>query len=187
MNNVLSKRRNIFINKAFQGRFIASVLLMIVLFGLCSAGLIYWLISDDLHSQSQSAHVNIVNAWQRLGLSILIGNMVAAVVAGLTSVIVVLYISHKLAGPLYRFETLCEQVGNGNLDGAANLRQSDQLQELARAFSDMVSRLRQRRDKQRDLIGYLQNQLASLKSTGNLTADQNEILHNLQAKLKEFE
>lgn len=156
-------RRSIFIKKAFQGRFIASVLLMIILFGLCSAGLIYWLISGDLQSQSQSAHVNIANAWERLGLSILIGNIVAAVVAGLSAIIVVLYISHKIAGPLYRFETLCRQIGEGNLDGVTHVRENDQLQELAVAFTDMAEQLRQRRDQQQALLTELQIQLDILE------------------------
>lgn len=179
-------RRSVFIKKAFQGRFIASVLLMIILFGLCSAGLIYWLISGDLHSQTQSAHINIANVWERLGLSILIGNVVAAMVAGLTAIIVVLYISHKIAGPLYRFETLCGQVGDGNLDGVTHLRQNDQLQDLAQAFADMVDKLRDRRDRQRDLLTELQVQLDELSLAGDLSPKQLETVFILQATLKQI-
>lgn len=47
------------------------------------------------------------------------------------TIIVVLYISHEIAGPLYRFESLCHQVGEGNLDTITYLRKKDQLQELA--------------------------------------------------------
>jgi methyl-accepting chemotaxis protein len=180
-------RRSVFIKKAFQGRFIASVLLMIILFGLCSAGLIYWLISGDLQSQSQSAHVNIANAWERLGLSILIGNIVAAVVAGLSAIIVVLYISHKIAGPLYRFEILCRQIGEGNLDGVTHVRENDQLQELAIAFTEMVGQLRQRRDQQQALLTELQIQLDMLGNQVESTLSGDSALINLKETLKKLE
>lgn len=175
-------RRSVFIKKAFQGRFIASVLLMIILFGLCSAGLIYWLISSDLQSQAQSAHINIANAWERLGLSILIGNIVAAVVAGLSAIIVVLYISHKIAGPLYRFETLCRQIGEGNLDGVTHVRENDQLQELAVAFTEMVEQLRQRRDQQQVLLTELHIQLDMLSQQ----AESNTVASSAVSNFKEM-
>ena len=180
-------RRSVFIKKAFQGRFIASVLLMIILFGLCSAGLIYWLISGDLQSQSQSAHINIANAWERLGLSILIGNIVAAVVAGLSAIIVVLYISHKIAGPLYRFETLCRQIGEGNLDGVTHVRENDQLQELAVAFTEMVEQLRQRRDQQQAVLTELHIQLDMLGNQFESTPSGDSVLISLKETLKKLE
>jgi methyl-accepting chemotaxis protein len=180
-------RRSVFIKKAFQGRFIASVLLMIILFGLCSAGLIYWLISGDLQSQSQSAHINIANAWERLGLSILIGNIVAAVVAGLSAIIVVLYISHKIAGPLFRFETLCRQIGEGNLDGVTHVRENDQLQELAVAFTEMVEQLRQRRDQQQAVLTELHIQLDMLGNQFESTPSGDSVLISLKETLKKLE
>ena len=180
-------RRSVFIKKAFQGRFIASVLLMIILFGLCSAGLIYWLISGDLQSQSQSAHINIANAWERLGLSILIGNIVAAVVAGLSAIIVVLYISHKIAGPLYRFETLCRQIGEGNLDGVTHVRENDQLQELAVAFTEMVEQLRQRRDQQQVLLTELHIQLDMLSNQTEPNSAENAAVFNFRETLNKLQ
>lgn len=180
-------RRSVFIKKAFQGRFIASVLLMIILFGLCSAGLIYWLISGDLQSQSQSAHINIANAWERLGLSILIGNIVAAVVAGLSAIIVVLYISHKIAGPLYRFETLCRQIGEGNLDGVTHVRENDQLQELAVAFTKMVEQLRQRRDQQQVLLTELHIQLDMLSNQAEPNSVESAAVFNFRETLNKLQ
>lgn len=175
-----SKRKIILINKAFQGRFIASVLAMIILFGLCSAGLLYWLIGSDLQVQSQTAHINIANTWERLGLSILIGNIVAAVIAGLTAVIVVLYISHKIAGPLYRFESLCKQVGDGNFNTITHLRSNDQLQELAQSFSAMVDKLRNRRDQTNNLLDDLNNQISCLKNDSNLSSEQIDSIEKIE-------
>ncbi|MDT4290925.1 hypothetical protein RO575_15265 [Methylomonas sp. MO1] len=159
MNNTVTKRRQIFIKKDFQGRFILGAFALILLAGLCSALLIYWMTGGDLQAQSQSAHANIVNAAERLGVSILIGNLVAILVAGGIAVSTVLYASHKIAGPLYRFETLCQEVGDGKLDTVTHLREHDQLQDLALSFSNMVAKLRSRRDHRTRLIAELNRQI----------------------------
>lgn len=178
------KRKTILINKVFQGKFIASVLATIVLFGLCSAAIIYWLISSDLHVQSQAAHINIANTWERLGVSILVGNVVAAIIAGLMAVIVVLYISHKIAGPLYRFETLCKEVGEGNLDTITYLRANDQLQELAQSFSLMVDKLRNKRKQTNSSIENINNQLASLQNEIDFSSEQLKTIEKIKSILE---
>ena len=179
-----SMRRSVFIKKAFQGRFIAWVLLMIILFGLCSAAILYGLIGGELESQTQSAHINIANVWNRLGISILIGNVAAAMVAGLTAIIVVLYISHKIAGPLYRFETLCHQVGNGQLEAKTSLREHDQLQDLSQAFAYMVDRLRVRRDERLELIKQLRTHL---ESPANIPPQSAETISTLLSHIENLD
>ncbi|MEQ1637504.1 MAG: hypothetical protein ABL903_12510 [Methylococcales bacterium] len=187
MSNNTSKRRNIFIKKAFQWRFIVGVFLLILLSSLCSALLIYWITGGDLQAQSQTAHVNIVNAWERLGVSIFIGNFVAFIVAGTIAVFVVLYASHKIAGPLYRFEVLCEQVGNGQLDTITTLREKDQLQDLARAFTVMVSKLRDQRNEQQTCITQLTMQIDQLRTDNNLTANQLTVIKALELSIKKLQ
>ena len=77
-------RRTVFIKKAFQGRFVAAVLLNILLFALVSAGLLYWLIGDDLQAGRYSASVSVESLWSKIGFIILAGNVVAGVIAGIT-------------------------------------------------------------------------------------------------------
>jgi len=184
-----SKRKIILISKAFQGRFIASVLATIILFGICSAILLYWLIGNDLQVQSQAAHINIANTWERLGLSILIGNVIATIIAGGTAIIVVLYISHKIAGPLYRFETLCKQVGDGHLDTITHLRANDQLQELAKSFSSMVDKLQSKRQQKNHLTDEANNELEVIKKKSDLTPEQRDSITKIEsivAKIKKI-
>jgi len=171
-SNPAKKRKIILINKSFQMKFIASVLATIILFALCSAGLLYWLISGDLESQSQAAHFNINNAWERLGISILIGNVVAAIIAGIMAIYVVLYISHKIVGPLYRFETICKKVAEGDLNTITRLRPNDQLQELADSFSSMVDKLRDKKVEKDTLTLELNSHIEKLKQEVNYTEEQ---------------
>ncbi len=174
MSNTHFKRSNVFINKTIQARFIIGVFLLILLSGLCSALLIFWITGSDLQAQSQTAHANIANAWDRLWLSILIGNVVSMVIAGTIAMFVVLYATHKIVGPLYRFEKNCEQIGEGNLDGYISLREKDQLQSLGLAFTDMVNKLRARRAEQQALVAKINTQIEQLKQDQNM-AGLNEL------------
>jgi HAMP domain-containing protein len=189
MNNTVTKRRQIFIKKDFQGRFILGAFALILLSGLCSALLIYWMTGGDLQAQSQSAHVNIVNAAERLGVSILIGNLVAILAAGGIAIGTVLYASHKIAGPLYRFETLCQEVGDGKLDTVTHLREHDQLQDLAQSFSNMVAKLRSRRDHRARLIAELNRQIGlyALNNGDALSETQHHAVASMAALVTDLE
>lgn len=189
MNNTVTKRRQIFIKKDFQGRFILGAFALILLAGLCSALLIYWMTGGDLQAQSQSAHANIVNAAERLGVSILIGNLAAILVAGGIAVSAVLYASHKIAGPLYRFETLCQEVGDGKLDTVTHLREHDQLQDLALSFSNMVAKLRNRRDHRTRLIAELNRQIGlyALNNGDALSEAQHHAVSAMAALVTDLE
>lgn len=176
MSKVPVKRRHVFINKAFQGRFIIGVFLLILLSGICSALLIYWLIGDDLLAQSQTAHANINDALARLGWSILIGNSVAIMVSSTVAVVVAIYASHRIAGPLYRFEKICEQVGNGQLGVFTSLREHDQLQQLGAAFTLMIEKLRGRKQQQQVSIELIEHQLNTFKNHTRLVDGQREML-----------
>lgn len=186
MTNTAPKRRTIFIKKAFQGRFIGGVILLMLLSGFCSALLIYWMTGGDLQAQSESAHINIANAWARLGLSLLIGNVVAILIAGTLGFFVVMYASHKIAGPLYRFEKLCEQVGNGDLDIVTSIREKDQLHDLANAFLGMVNKLNARKQRQQDSIHSVISQIEQLKNDQAIAGAQRQLLERLEMTVKEL-
>lgn len=49
-------------------------------------------------------------------------------------------ISHKMAGPIYKFEKSCQTVAGGDLSHRVFLRKGDQLTELQDSFNDMVGK-----------------------------------------------
>jgi hypothetical protein len=186
MTTNASKRHTIFIKKSFQGRFILNVFLLILLSGLCSALLIYWLTGGELQAQSYTAHANIMTTLDHLGISILIGNLVAVLVTGGLAIFFVLYTSHKIAGPLYRFEKLCEQIGEGQLETITSLREHDQLQELGTAFAGMVTKLRSRKDQREKLVTQLTGNLDQLQQDPSITSLYSGQLEQMRQALLEL-
>jgi methyl-accepting chemotaxis protein len=171
MSEKNESRRKIFINKAFQGRFILNVLLLLLMSFFCSALMIYWLTGGDLMAESQSAHASIEDSLKHLGASIFIGNLVAILVAGVGILFLVLYASHKIAGPMFRFEKLCQHIGDGQLDTITKLRKDDQLQDMGRAFEDMVIKLRERRDVRAKTVEKLHAELDNIQKNQAHTSD----------------
>jgi methyl-accepting chemotaxis protein len=53
-----------------------------------------------------------------------------------------LLLSHRVAGPIYRFERSAEQVSAGDLTSRVFLRQGDELVDLRDSFNGMVDTLR---------------------------------------------
>jgi nitrogen fixation/metabolism regulation signal transduction histidine kinase len=49
-----------------------------------------------------------------------------------------IFFSHKLAGPLYRFEKVCHSLIEGNYSEGVYLRKGDEMQNLAGLFNDML-------------------------------------------------
>lgn len=79
--------------------------------------------------------------------------VVLAIIIFLTlcNITVGVFLSHKVAGPLFRFVMCAREVANGNMRIQVNLRKGDELREMETAFNDMTERLRGviREDRQR--------------------------------------
>ncbi|MFN3480951.1 MAG: HAMP domain-containing protein [Thermodesulfovibrionales bacterium] len=52
-----------------------------------------------------------------------------------------LFLSHRIAGPLYRFEKSIEEIIKGNLSFRIKLRKKDEAKELAEAINRMIETL----------------------------------------------
>jgi len=52
-----------------------------------------------------------------------------------------LFYSHKIAGPVYRFKKVTEEVAKGNFDIEINLRKNDEFKDLAESMNTMIREL----------------------------------------------
>ena len=50
-------------------------------------------------------------------------------------------ISHKMAGPIYKFEKSCQTIAEGDLTHRVYLRKGDQLTDLQNSFNEMMERI----------------------------------------------
>lgn len=59
-------------------------------------------------------------------------------------VLLTIFFSHKIAGPVYRFEVVCHNIINGNYTDTVQLRKGDEMQNLARLLNEVIQQTRKR-------------------------------------------
>lgn len=136
------KRRNYFINKPFQTKFILKFCLVVILSSLVIGALVYYVFQDTTTVAIENTQV-VVKSTADFVLPMVINILFLVTVA---SAIVVAFItmmtSHKIAGPLYRLQREIKLFGKGNLRRDFRVRGDDQLQELAKSLNGMCNSLR---------------------------------------------
>jgi nitrate/nitrite-specific signal transduction histidine kinase len=60
----------------------------------------------------------------------------------IVSGIIVIFISHRIAGPLYRLKMYMEKLGKGDFSIELKFRQFDEIHDVADCFNKMVENLR---------------------------------------------
>jgi nitrogen fixation/metabolism regulation signal transduction histidine kinase len=85
-----------------------------------------------------------------------------------------IFITHKVAGPIYKMKFLLRQVADGKLKVQARLRKGDELQDFFDVFANMVDRLRERQMKE---VEELDVALESVKAAGASEASLDKLVH----------
>lgn len=106
------------------------------------------------HQHTALLHQQKVMAWSLVGgLSLLV------LVMGIMGI----FVTHKIAGPIYKMKLLLGQVGNGKLNFRGGLRKGDELQDFFDSFQVMVDKLKARQTGE---IERLDAALAAAKGEG---------------------
>ncbi|RMF39796.1 MAG: hypothetical protein D6755_13990 [Anaerolineae bacterium] len=146
------RRRRYFLPGTSQPRLLLTIQIILALLGLVIAGVLYVLFDRDLTAAYFSAHMTISNVRDIL-LPTLIGIDLAAFVL---SALLMLFHTHRIAGPAYRLSRTLQQVVEGAPPAHVQLRKGDYLTELADSVNDLLQALQQQGD-------VLQQDLDSLK------------------------
>lgn len=138
------KRRNYFIKKGFQARFILKFLGIAVCGSAISGYFIYLLTSRNIENTFYSSHIKVASTGQ-LVLPALVRVNVGVVVLVLLAVIVLtLLITNKIAGPVYRMGKSTEKIGVRDFTTNFDLRSGDETKCLAESFEGMNRGLKDR-------------------------------------------
>ena len=109
------KRRHIImINKSFQFKLIVKFIIVNIIIMILFGIFLYIFLNSEVESNLQSAHVMYKNIKDMLFPIILTLSFLNILVSSIIIGIFVLYASHRLAGPLYRFNTALGDIVNSN-------------------------------------------------------------------------
>lgn len=135
------KRRNIFIKRDFQGKLIfgyflfvtSGCLLFIVLLGIFSADSLTITYNNHDIQFGQTPFMLLQNTLAAHWIFIVLGSSVLVLAAML--------LTHRIAGPLFRFEKALDSMNAGHLDDTIYLRDKDEGKELAVKINEFNSQL----------------------------------------------
>ena len=131
------KRRQYFIQKEFQFKFILKFCMVLFIGIIVSTGLLFFLSKDTLTSSFEQSRLVIKNTAFAILPSVFLSNLITLALITVAAIFVTLLVSHKLAGPLFRFQKELDQIGEGNLTQAIKLREKDQIAAMAESLEKM--------------------------------------------------
>ena len=137
-------RRQYFIKKEFQARFIIKFVLILIAGGLVSIGMTFLNNHDTLTTTYTNSKLVIQNTSLAIMPSVVFTTILTTVLLGIVVIALTLLFSHKIAGPMFRFEKDIKRIADGDLKSRINIRKGDQFQELALGLNDMIQSLSDR-------------------------------------------
>ena len=130
------KRRTIFIKKKLQLRYMALIILS-VLSGLLIMAYELTFTLNEVFDHYPVLLQPLYDHFPTLAYSFVYKLLIYVVFVVLISAI----LSHKMAGPVYRFEQTCKDIAKGDFSKRVHLRKGDQLMELQDEFNKMMDRV----------------------------------------------
>ena len=91
------RRRNYFIKKGFQARFILRFILVIFLGIMVSSGIVYFLTSKKIEEAYYRSHIKIASTGEIVYPILFTANIITVGIIIVITIIITLLISHKIA------------------------------------------------------------------------------------------
>lgn len=130
------KRRTIFIKKKLQFSYMLLIILS-VLAGLLIMAFELTFTLNDIFDKYPVLLQPIYDVFPSIAFGFIYKIVIYVIFVVLISAIV----SHKMAGPVYRFEQTCKAIAKGDFSQRVHLRKGDQLMDLQDEFNHMMDRI----------------------------------------------
>jgi len=138
------KRRNYFIDKNFQAMFILKFCAIVLASSLVVTAVVISLSQNFTTVTVRNARVVVERAPDFLFPIFITTVVTAFVFTAIAAIILTLFTSHKIAGPLYRLKKEIVAFRDGDLSANFRTRHNDQLQDLAKTLAEMGDTMRQK-------------------------------------------
>lgn len=181
------KRRQYIVARRFQLKYTGIILLlMFITAGFCSYAIYYTsmiLFGEKLASvYPQGQLVSIVKT---VNMRILISMLVISPLVGCLGI----YLSHKIAGPIYRIERFLAGMVKGDFSSRITLRKGDEMVSLADAINRLTGSLAQKVTAEKSIMENALRELYTLRESISSCspADRtrmSSILENLDSEIR---
>ncbi len=137
------KRRKFFIKKDFQGKLILGCFLFVAGGGLLFNVFLGVLSADSVTISYTNQDLQLGSTPFMLIKQVLTANWLLIIIGGGLVMLASLFLSHRIVGPLFRFESTLDKMKKGYLNYTIHLRDKDEGKELAQKINDFNHQLAQ--------------------------------------------
>jgi methyl-accepting chemotaxis protein len=132
-------RRRYFINRKFQLEFSLRFLLIIAAASITVMLLFFYNSRGTLTAGYTGSEVKLLQTGAYFLPSLLLSTVIIVIFSCIAGAIFLILISHRLAGPLFRFQATLDELCTGNLTRRFNLRDKDQFSDLADRINTLAA------------------------------------------------
>ena len=177
------RRKRYLVATKFQLKYIGLILIIVVLTGTICSYVVYYttmlLLGDKLANvYPQGRLISIVNT---VNLRILLSLILVAPLM----VIIGVFASHKIAGPIYRIEKFLENMANGDYSSMLTLRKNDELIPLANGINRFIETIKGTIKEERSELEQVFVSLDSLRRVVDAEPVDRSVLIDAVDKLSE--
>jgi len=179
-NKFPDRRKNYYIKKEFQRSFILKFLSLVIIGVIISGAIVYFMSGSTLTTTFSNSRLAIKNTAEYIFPTVLLSSVSVLIIIGMAAIVMTLFVSHKIAGPLYRIGKDIEELSAGDLNVRFTLRGGDEIKELAEKLDSMVRSLRSRATGIKIALDSLE------RSAGNASPEIRREIENLKTAVSKF-
>jgi len=146
------------------------LILVVIIVANIVGALVYGLSIDKLESKLVVEAKLPIDPTQ-LGQALLPGVIIAELISILITAFICIFVTHTIAGPVYRMERVARSIGEGDLTNFIKLRPKDELKDLADSMNEMTMGLRNKVTSLKEASERVKSGLERLKSSGKITGN----------------
>lgn len=132
-------RRRYFINRKFQLEFSLRFLLIIAAASIAVMLLFFYNSRGTMSVGYTGSEVKLLQTGAYFLPSLILSTVVIVIFSCLAGAIALILLSHRFAGPLFRFQATLDELGAGNLTRRFSLRHKDQFKDLAERINALAA------------------------------------------------
>jgi methyl-accepting chemotaxis protein len=163
----IRRRKKYFIKPGFQSRLTAIFILIVIIVANIVGALVYGFSVEKLENKLVEESKLPIDSKQ-LGQALLPGVIIAELLSIFVVAFICIFVTHTIAGPVYRMERVVRNVGEGDLTHFTKLRPKDELKDLADAMNDMTMGLRNKVINLKENLAQIHENIDGTKASGNL-------------------
>ena len=134
----MNRRQILMIDRSFQQPFIIKWFLMVTAGSVMMGLSVYLFCSRTVTTVFRNSRLEILTTMDFILPGLLMSAAVVIAVVGAATAFIALYMSHRIAGPVYRMRRDLESFKAGNLKQIFCLRSHDELKSLSSSLNEMA-------------------------------------------------